>query len=231
MRRGRGCGTRCAPGPADRRGHRGVQQLRDLLECVWPAVLSASVSPFEAKSWCAALGVVLDRGTGHPERLARLGLARFEAAVRREMGRWVAKRLRAGSWPRCSPRWPTRPGSSRSVQAHSNARVGVGRLALDQDPTGRDGNPDGRHARRVELTELVTIHPRDLGGRGGSDPGRDRRPDPVRHPPSAGQTRRAVPAGEQQRHRHRPVAALRRADPGCDWPPGARCGPHYKTIR
>ena len=71
-----------------------VQQLRDLLECVWPAVLSASVSQFDAKSWCAALAVVLDRCNGHPERLARLGSARFEAAVRRELGRWGGQRLR-----------------------------------------------------------------------------------------------------------------------------------------
>jgi transposase len=71
-----------------------VQQLRDLLECAWPAVLRASVRRFDAMSWCAALAVVLARCSGHPERLARLGARRFEAAVRRELPRWGGKRAR-----------------------------------------------------------------------------------------------------------------------------------------
>jgi transposase len=65
-----------------------VQQLRDLLECVWPAVLSTCVRQFDSTTWCAALAVVLDRCNGRPERLTRLGAARFEAAVRRELPRW-----------------------------------------------------------------------------------------------------------------------------------------------
>jgi transposase len=38
--------------------------------------------------------VVLDRCDGRPERLTRLGLARFEAAVRRELPRWGGQRRR-----------------------------------------------------------------------------------------------------------------------------------------
>ncbi|WIV60913.1 IS110 family transposase [Amycolatopsis nalaikhensis] len=49
-----------------------VQQLRDLLECAWPAVLGCAAKPFESNSWCAALTVVLHRGNGRPERLARM---------------------------------------------------------------------------------------------------------------------------------------------------------------
>ncbi len=71
----------------------GVQQLRDLLECVWPAVLSAAGNPFDSMTWCAALAVVLDRGNEDPGRLARLGRTRFEAAVRRELPRWGGQRL------------------------------------------------------------------------------------------------------------------------------------------
>ncbi|MGH3563094.1 MAG: IS110 family transposase [Mycobacterium sp.] len=71
-----------------------IQQLRDLLECAWPGVLEAAASPFESVNWCAALAVVLDGCAGHPERLARRGLARFEAAVRRELPRWGGKRRR-----------------------------------------------------------------------------------------------------------------------------------------
>src|SRR5689334_2406791 len=35
-----------------------VNQIRDLLECAWPAVLAASPSPFRSVSWCASLAVV-----------------------------------------------------------------------------------------------------------------------------------------------------------------------------
>ena len=71
-----------------------VQQLRDLLECAWPAVLSTCVRQFDATTWCAALAVVLDRCNGHPERLARLGPKRFEAAIRRELPRWAGQKPR-----------------------------------------------------------------------------------------------------------------------------------------
>jgi transposase len=72
-----------------------VAQLRDLLECAWPAVLEAAAKPFDAANWCAALAVVLERCNGHPERLARLGLARFAAAVVGELPRWGGSRRRA----------------------------------------------------------------------------------------------------------------------------------------
>jgi transposase len=69
-----------------------VQQLRDLLECVWPAMLTTAAQPFLSTNWCAALAVVLDRCHGHPPRVARLGPTRFEAAVRRELPRWGGQR-------------------------------------------------------------------------------------------------------------------------------------------
>ena len=37
-----------------------VNQVRDLLECAWPAVLGAAGVPFRSASWRAALAVVLD---------------------------------------------------------------------------------------------------------------------------------------------------------------------------
>jgi transposase len=70
-----------------------VHQLRDLLECAWPAVLSASASQFRAMTWCAALEVVLARCNGHPERVARLGIKRFDTAVRRRAPRWGAQQI------------------------------------------------------------------------------------------------------------------------------------------
>jgi transposase len=69
-----------------------VNQIRDLLECAWPAVLAAAGSPFRSASWRAALAVVPVRCAGDLARARRLGPARFEAAVRRELPRWGATR-------------------------------------------------------------------------------------------------------------------------------------------
>jgi transposase len=65
-----------------------VQQIRDLLECVWPAALGAAAQPFKSRTWAAALGVVVERDGGDLARTRRLGAARFEAQVRREQARW-----------------------------------------------------------------------------------------------------------------------------------------------
>ena len=64
-----------------------VQQMRDLLECVWPAVLDTARQPFRSPTWSGAMTVILDRDGGDLARTRRLGLARFEAAVRREVTR------------------------------------------------------------------------------------------------------------------------------------------------
>jgi len=64
-----------------------VRQIRDLLECVWPAALETANYPFRSKTWPAALWVFLDRDGGDLARTRRLGLARFESAVRREIVR------------------------------------------------------------------------------------------------------------------------------------------------
>jgi transposase len=70
----------------------GVNQIRDLLECAWPAVLTASAAPFRSASWRAAVAVVPVRCAGDLGRVRRLGEARFIAAVRRELPRWGATR-------------------------------------------------------------------------------------------------------------------------------------------
>jgi transposase len=70
------------------RESRAVLQLRDLLAVAWPRVLGAAAQPFTSTTWAASLAVVLARCDGDPARLRRLGLARFTAAVRRELPRW-----------------------------------------------------------------------------------------------------------------------------------------------
>src|SRR5258708_5824940 len=64
-----------------------VQQMRDLLECVWPAALDTARQPFRSVTWLAALSVVTGRDRGDFARTRRLGAARFEQAVRREVTR------------------------------------------------------------------------------------------------------------------------------------------------
>jgi transposase len=62
-----------------------VQQIRDLLECVWPAALECARQPFRSRTWIAALAVIVDRDRGDLGRTRRLGASRFEQVVRREI--------------------------------------------------------------------------------------------------------------------------------------------------
>jgi transposase len=62
-----------------------VQQMRALLECVWPAALLTARQPFRSSTWTAAMSIVVDRDGADLARTRRLGLARFETAVRREV--------------------------------------------------------------------------------------------------------------------------------------------------
>lgn len=64
-----------------------VQQVRDLLECVWPAALPTARQPFKSITWVAALTVLMGRDAGDFARTRRLGLVRFEHRVRAEVVR------------------------------------------------------------------------------------------------------------------------------------------------
>lgn len=78
------------------------QQIRDLLECAWPAALDTASEPLDSKSWLAAMTVLLDRvgDSGDLSLIRRLGWSRFAAAVRRELPRhgttrWYSAIVRA----------------------------------------------------------------------------------------------------------------------------------------
>jgi transposase len=60
------------------------QQVRDLLECAWPAVLEGAAQPLDSKSWLAATSVALDLAgtTGDLGQVTGPGWAGFVAAVR-----------------------------------------------------------------------------------------------------------------------------------------------------
>jgi transposase len=62
-----------------------VQQMRALLECVWPASLDTAKHPFKSRTWAAAMSIICERDGGDLDRTRRLGAARFERAVRREI--------------------------------------------------------------------------------------------------------------------------------------------------
>ncbi|GAA2848357.1 hypothetical protein GCM10010472_01590 [Pseudonocardia halophobica] len=75
------------------------QQVRDLLECAWPAVLGAASKPLVSASWLAAVAVATDwvDASGDLGVLARRGFDAFAAAVRAELGptRWYSAIVRA----------------------------------------------------------------------------------------------------------------------------------------
>jgi len=134
-----------------------VNQVRDLLECAWPAVLGAAARPFRSASWCAALAVALDRGAGDLARVRRLGQARFEAAVRRELPRWDATRpclriIRAVFEALADP---------AGVAAHRHGALERADLAMADwhDTRGRLAATEARMVAvldELELTGLVT---------------------------------------------------------------------------
>jgi len=117
-----------------------VQQIRALLECVWPAALDTAQQPFRSQSWVAALSVVCDRDGGDLNRTRRLGAARFEAAVRREITRRGGQNPACVSSAACSPRWPTPPASSTIAAARwngSRSRSRTGRPPASGSPQSK----------------------------------------------------------------------------------------------
>ena len=134
-----------------------IQQIRDLLECVWPAALEVARQPFRSRTWAAAMWVILDRDGGDFARTRRLGVARFEHAVRREITR------RGGQKPclRIVRNLFTALADPAGVLAHRPGALERVQLLLeDWDPqpaqAGRHRDPDDRVLDELELTELVT---------------------------------------------------------------------------
>ncbi len=68
-----------------------VQEVRDLLECVWPAALSTAAQPFKSRTWAAAMTVILDRDGGDLDRTrpAGVGQVRARCAPRDHPPRWA----------------------------------------------------------------------------------------------------------------------------------------------
>lgn len=63
------------------------QQLRDLLECVWPAALHTAAKPLDSMTWQAAMAVACD-----PAQIVAMGYDTFADAVSEELARWGGTR-------------------------------------------------------------------------------------------------------------------------------------------
>lgn len=116
------------------------QQLRDLLECVWPAGLLAAGHPLRSITWRAAMAVSCD-----PDEICAMGWDAFAAAVTDELDRWGGTRrnlriLRA-IWAAAHD-----PGGVDSERAAAVERAG-------------DAIRDWRHA----LDELDDVETRMIG--------------------------------------------------------------------
>jgi transposase len=134
-----------------------VQQIRDLLECTWPAALEAAKQPFKSVTWVAAITVVMRRDGGDLALARRRGLARFERAVRREV-------IRRGRTRPCGPiarRVFTALTDPAGVLAHRRAAFERIEWVLQDSETARTKLADVEARMtavldELQLTELVT---------------------------------------------------------------------------
>jgi hypothetical protein len=81
---------------------RSIQQVRDLLECVWPAAFEAAKWPFRSTTWVAAMTVVMVRDGGDLARTRRLGAARLSTRCARRSCAAARFDRACGSWAACS---------------------------------------------------------------------------------------------------------------------------------
>jgi transposase len=137
-----------------------VQQMRSLLECVWPAALDAARQPFRSRTWTAAMTVICERDGCDLARTRRLGEARFEQLVRREITR------RGGRKPslRIVRQLFTALADSTGVTAHRpGALERVGFLLQDwQTAADKLTDTETRMTgvlHELKLTELATSIP------------------------------------------------------------------------
>ena len=187
-----------------------VQQIRALLECVWPAALETAKHPFKSHTWIAALHVIVSRDGGDLALTRRRGLARFEHQVGREL-------IRRGYQRPCRrivTRLFTALDDPAGVLEHR--RSAFERISWILDDF------DHAHTQLVEvdqrlvavldelgLTELVTSID-GLSAVGAAAILAETGPDPLHLRPRRRETRRPRPEGTHVRGVHRQSQADRR---------------------
>lgn len=137
------------------------QQIRALLECAWPAALTAAAEPLESITWRAAMAVVLSRcDDGDLAAVRRMSWARFQTAVRREVPRWggsrVTWRIAGNLWEALREPTGVRVHRHGALERTGDALVDWQRLRVQYaDVEGRMvGVLD-----ELDLTDLVTSIP------------------------------------------------------------------------
>jgi transposase len=127
-----------------------IQQMRDLLECAWPAALDTARQPFRSGPWIAGLPVIAGRDGGGFARTRRLGAARLRAggAARDHRPRRAealpADRARAVQRPRRSGRGDRAPGR----------RAGESAVALEDWQHTQDRLAETQRRMTAVLDEL-----------------------------------------------------------------------------
>jgi transposase len=137
-----------------------VQQMRDLIDCVWPAVLDCAHQPFRSATWIAALSVVVERDGGELARTRRLGWTRFETAV----GKHITKQGRQKPCLRIARRIFAALADPAGVPAHRAGALERVALLLEdwQHAHPRLADTEARMLGvldELQLTELVTSIP------------------------------------------------------------------------
>jgi hypothetical protein len=90
-----------------------IQQMRDLLECAWPAAVDTARQPFRSRPWMAGLSVIAGRDGGDFARTRRLGAAGSSRRCGVRSPAAAGRNRACGSCAACSLRSPIRPGCSR----------------------------------------------------------------------------------------------------------------------
>ncbi|MGH3816000.1 MAG: IS110 family transposase [Pseudonocardiaceae bacterium] len=141
-------------------------QIRDLLECAWPAALEAAAEPLDSKSWLAAMTVLLDRvGTsGDLSVIRRWGWSRFAAAVRREVPRhgatrWCSRIVRAVFDAAADPARAAVGVASQRAGALERTRFALADLAHARAETAVVETHMVEMLDALGLTELATSIP------------------------------------------------------------------------
>lgn len=188
-----------------------VQQIRDLLECVWPAAITTAQQPFKSSTWLAGMHVIMIRDGGDFARTRRLGPARFEHAVRKELTR----RGRIRPCLRILRKLYASLADPAGVIAHRpGAFERIGWVIEDWD-TARAKLAD-TEARMdavlddLELTDLACSIPGLSPVDAAAILGRDRRPAPLHQLPCRGQARRTRTTPTHVRHLRRTCPPDRR---------------------
>ena len=213
------------------------QQVRDLLECAWPAALDAASKPLDSANWLAAVATGLDRvaATGELSELGQRGWEQFAAAVRAELAgatRWYSVIVRAVFDAATDPAAAAVGVVDQRAGALERVRFALADLAHLRAQIAEVETRMTRVLDTLGLTELVTGIP-GVSAVGAAtilaeagDPTRFSSARAlVKH---AGLCPRANESGQLRRARPRSAAA---AAPSCGWPPGGRCSPRCSTTR